>query len=79
MSRKIMDCRDVPDSNCTLAISGEEDEVLKAGLQHAVSEHGMKDSPETRAQLKRGLKDEYEDDYSGKSKKDDSWNEATFR
>ncbi|MGO8894441.1 MAG: putative quinol monooxygenase [Streptosporangiaceae bacterium] len=38
MSRKVADCRDFPSqTNCTLTISGEEDEVLTAATQHAVS------------------------------------------
>ena len=32
MGRKVADCRDFPsDNNCTLAISGEEDEVVILG------------------------------------------------
>jgi hypothetical protein len=41
MGRKVADCRDFPsDNGCTLAISGEEDEVVTAATQHAVSAHG---------------------------------------
>ena len=49
------DCRRFPsDSNCTLTIIGEEDEVLRAGAEHAVSVHGHEDTPELREQI-RGL------------------------
>ncbi|MFC5180813.1 DUF1059 domain-containing protein [Actinomadura harenae] len=57
--RKVADCRQFPsDINCTLTISGEEDEVLRAATEHAVSAHGHTDSPELREQLRGMLKDE---------------------
>ena len=50
MTRKIADCRDFPsDSNCTLTIAGEEDEVVEAASQHAVAKHGHQDGNELRA------------------------------
>ncbi len=59
MSRKVADCRDYPsENNCTLTISGEEDEVLTAATQHAVSAHGHQDTTEVRAWLREHLKDE---------------------
>jgi predicted small metal-binding protein len=39
-------------------MSGKEDEVLDAAVQHAVSAHGHKDPKELREQLKSMLKDE---------------------
>ena len=58
-SRKVADCRDFPsESNCSLMISGREDEVVKAATEHAVSVHGHKDSPELREQIRSMLKDE---------------------
>jgi len=57
--RKSIDCRDYPsDKNCSLKISGTEDEVLDAATQHAVSAHGHQDTPELREQMKSMLKDE---------------------
>jgi predicted small metal-binding protein len=57
--RKSIDCRDYPsDKNCSLKLSGSEDEVLDAAVQHAVSAHGHQNSPELRGQLKSMLKDE---------------------
>lgn len=57
--RKIVDCRLHPsEKNCSLAISGTEEEVLAVAIRHAVSEHGHKDTPELRQQLKALLKDE---------------------
>ncbi|HZR77881.1 MAG TPA: DUF1059 domain-containing protein [Chthoniobacterales bacterium] len=56
--RKSIDCRDYPsEKGCTLRISGTEEEVLDAAVQHASSAHGHKNSPELREQLKSMLKD----------------------
>ena len=57
--RKSIDCRNHPsDKNCSLAISGTEEEVLEAAVHHATTAHGHKSSPELRAQLRSMLKDE---------------------
>ncbi|SEF08248.1 Protein of unknown function [Streptomyces sp. 2112.3] len=57
--RKKIDCRDQPsEMNCTLVIAGEEEEVLRAATEHAVSVHGHQDSPELREQIRTALKDE---------------------
>ncbi|GAA1256901.1 MULTISPECIES: DUF1059 domain-containing protein [Streptomyces] len=57
--RKVVDCRDMPsETNCTLAITGEEDEVVRAAAEHAVSVHGHTDTPELRNMIRGGLKDE---------------------
>ena len=59
MSRKVADCREFPsESGCTLTISGEEDEVVRAASEHAVSVHGHEDTPELREQVRGMLKDE---------------------
>lgn len=59
MSRKVADCRDFPsESGCTLTISGEEDEVVTAATQHAVTVHGHQDTEEVRTWLRKNLKDE---------------------
>ena len=56
--RKIMDCRLYPsEKNCSLAISGTEQEVLTVAVRHAVQEHGHQDTPELRQELKALLKD----------------------
>ena len=58
-SRKSIDCRDYPsEKNCSLKISGTEEEVLEAAVQHAVSAHGHQKSPELHQQIKSMLKDE---------------------
>jgi predicted small metal-binding protein len=57
--RKSIDCRDYPsDKNCSLKISGTQQEVLDAAVQHAVSAHGHENSLELRNQIKSMLKDE---------------------
>ena len=45
MTRKTIDCRDFP-GPCTLAISGEEDEVVDAQTAHLATVHDMADKPE---------------------------------
>jgi hypothetical protein len=53
MSDRVMaDCRRFPsDSNCSLTIIGDRDEVVRAAAEHAVSVHGHEDTPEFRQQL----------------------------
>jgi hypothetical protein len=58
-TRKSIDCREFPsEKNCSLKISGTEDEVLVVAVQHAVAAHGHADSPELREMLRSGLRDE---------------------
>jgi predicted small metal-binding protein len=45
------------EKGCTLKISGTEQEVLDAAVQHAVSAHGHNDPKELREQLKSMLKE----------------------
>ena len=57
--RKYIDCREIPsEMNCSLRISGTEEEVLEAAVQHAVSTHGHENTAELREQLRQSLKDE---------------------
>lgn len=59
MTRKVADCRKFPsETGCTLTISGEEDEVLRAATEHAVSVHGHTESPELREQIRGILEEE---------------------
>ena len=59
MTRKIIDCRAVPnDVGCTLAITGEPGELVTAAAQHAVAGHGHADTPELRDHLSAMLADE---------------------
>ena len=59
MARKYIDCREHPDAGkCTLAISADsENELIEAGVQHAVAAHGLQDSPELREGLKSMIKE----------------------
>jgi len=57
--RRVADCRRFPsDKDCSLTISGTENEVLDAATQHAVATHGHEDSPELREQIRGLLEDE---------------------
>ncbi|MCC3770494.1 DUF1059 domain-containing protein [Streptomyces sp. UNOC14_S4] len=59
MTRKVADCRRFPsETNCTLTITGEEDEVLQAATQHAISVHKHQDGPELRERIRDFLEDE---------------------
>ena len=59
MGRVMADCRRFPsESNCTLTIIGEEEEVVNAAAEHAVSVHGHEDAPEFREQIKGMLEPE---------------------
>ncbi len=56
MARVMADCRRFEsDSNCSLTILGEEDEVVNAAAEHAASVHGHADTPELREQLREML------------------------
>jgi hypothetical protein len=59
MARKIADCRRWPsESNCSLTIIGDEEEVIRAAAEHAVSVHGHEDTPELRVQIREFLEPE---------------------
>ncbi|MEW2632285.1 DUF1059 domain-containing protein [Streptomyces sp. NPDC048389] len=59
MTRKVADCRNTPSvSGCTLTISGEEEEVVRAAVEHAVSVHEHSDTPELRQMVRESLQDE---------------------
>lgn len=54
-----MEKRKVPsENNCTVTISGKEEEILPLAVYHAVTSHGHKDTPELREQVKSMLEDE---------------------
>ena len=59
MERKMADCRRfASDSDCSLTIIGEEEEVVATAVQHAVTVHGHEDTPEMREQLRGALESE---------------------
>jgi hypothetical protein len=56
MARMMADCRRFPsESNCSLVIIGDEDEVLTAATEHAVSVHGHPNNDETRDGVRQML------------------------
>ncbi|BCS55722.1 DUF1059 domain-containing protein [Geobacter sp. SVR] len=60
-ARKSIDCRLYPsENNCSLKISGTEQEVLEAAAYHAVSVHSHQDTPQLRQQIRELLQDEHE-------------------
>ena len=53
MARLMADCRRFPsESNCSLVIIGEEDEVVRAASEHAISVHDHEDTPEFREEIR---------------------------
>ncbi|MFN8164047.1 MAG: DUF1059 domain-containing protein [Solirubrobacterales bacterium] len=61
MSRVMADCRRFEsESNCTLTIVGEEDEVVLAAAQHAAAVHGHEDTAALREQIRGMLEPESE-------------------
>ncbi len=58
MARKYVDCREVPGSTCSVALSADtEDELIDAAVEHAKQCHGQQDTPEFRKQLKQMTKE----------------------
>lgn len=59
MARKMADCRQFPsESNCSLTIIGEEEEVVRTAAEHAISVHGHEDTPELLEQVRGMLEPE---------------------
>jgi predicted small metal-binding protein len=59
MPRKMIDCRRAPDGKgCTLTIAGEENEVLRAAMDHAVAVHGHERTPDLEAHIRSLMYDE---------------------
>ncbi|WP_395362970.1 DUF1059 domain-containing protein [Streptomyces sp. YH02] len=60
MARKATDCRDAPSvSGCSLYMSGEEEELERAAVQHVVDVHEHTDSPELRAEIRASMKEPF--------------------
>jgi predicted small metal-binding protein len=59
MERKYIDCREYPsEMNCTVMISADsEAELMEAAVQHAVSVHKERDTPELRGELRKLMKE----------------------
>ena len=59
MTRQYIDCREFPgQTRCTVALAADsKEELLEAAVQHSVSVHQHKDTPELRAQLQQLFKE----------------------
>ncbi len=58
-NRKYIDCRDQPSvNNCSLRISGREDEVVRTASHHAITDHGHAGGPGLDEAIRGALKDE---------------------
>lgn len=65
--RKSIDCRWFPsDNNCTLALSGSEEEVLEVSVHHAITAHSHENTPELKEQIRSLLRDVEEEFQKGK-------------
>ena len=58
MGRKFIDCREFPsEMHCTLALSADnEDELLGAAVQHAITVHGHEDTQDLRAMIRTAMR-----------------------
>jgi predicted small metal-binding protein len=57
--RKSLDCRKVPsEMNCSLKISGSEEEIMPVAIFHLIDAHQHQDSPEFREELRKALADD---------------------
>ena len=59
MARKYIDCREFPsDTKCSVTIAADsEQELMEVAVQHGISVHGHRDTPEFRQQLKSAMHD----------------------
>jgi hypothetical protein len=59
MGRMVVDCRRMPsESNCSLTIIGEADEVVRAASAHAEDVHGHERTPEFERMIRDNLEEE---------------------
>jgi len=57
MARQYIDCRDFPDSNCSVALSADTtEELLEAVVQHGAKVHNYEDTPDFREEIQRHFK-----------------------
>lgn len=57
MTRKYIDCREFPsEMKCTIAISADnENELVEAAVQHAVSVHHEEDTAAFRSEIRKAI------------------------
>ena len=59
MSRKFIDCREMPSiSNCSMVMIGEPEELERLAVFHSKDVHGHEDTPELREAIRSGMRDE---------------------
>jgi predicted small metal-binding protein len=59
MARMMLDCSRFPSKNsCSVRISGDEGEVERLAVLHAVDAHGERDTPQLRDSIRRALQPE---------------------
>jgi hypothetical protein len=64
MARYVVDCRETPSPNrftgrdCTLVLTGEEDEVVQVAVEHGVAAHGYEDTTDLRGLIRSALRAE---------------------
>jgi hypothetical protein len=59
MGRMVADCRRMPsESNCSLTIIGEPDEVVRTAAMHAADVHGHERTPELEDDIRAHLEEE---------------------
>ena len=59
MARMVADCRRIPsESNCSLTIIGEADEVVRAAAVHAADVHGHERTAEFEQMIRDQLEEE---------------------
>lgn len=57
--RYMVDCRELPSAkNCSVTISGREEEVMKVATRHAIEDHGDKDTPALKKAIREHMHEE---------------------
>ncbi len=57
MARQYIDCRDFPDSHCSVALSADTtEELLEAVVQHGTTVHNYEDTPDFRKEIQKHFK-----------------------
>lgn len=58
-TRKKIDCGKFPsEKNCSLTLTGTEEEIVPTAVYHAVTYHGHAESPELREKIRNSMEDE---------------------
>jgi predicted small metal-binding protein len=58
MARRYVDCRDFPNSHCSVALSADTtEELLEVAVQHGTTAHDYQDTPEFREEIQKHFKE----------------------